>query len=134
MVRVTETAMSTRRKPDQRRCGSIPGTDTNPQTAPSYQIGDDERSDYNRTQSYEERLFNETNSESEKALGKLVSNQSTMSIVLWYGKVVETADGLTLNIWKRCGIWPPMRPVFLPKHHRKHTEAGSRTNAGCYAR
>ncbi len=75
--------------------GSIPGTDTNPQTAPSYQIGDDERSDYNRTQSYEERLFNETNSESEKALGKLVSNQSTMSIVLWYGKVVETADGLT---------------------------------------
>ena len=28
-------------------------------------------------------------------MGKLVSNQSTMSIVLWYGKVVETADGLT---------------------------------------
>lgn len=75
--------------------GDIPGTDTNPQTAPSYQFGENGTSDYNKVQSYEERLFNETNSETEKALGKLVSKQSTMSIVLWYGKVVETADGLT---------------------------------------
>lgn len=75
--------------------GSIPGTDTNPQTAPTYQFGENERSDYSKVQSYEERLFNERNSESEKALGKLIPNESTMSIVLWYGKVVETADGLT---------------------------------------
>ncbi|HOK42041.1 MAG TPA: flagellar M-ring protein FliF C-terminal domain-containing protein [Thermoclostridium caenicola] len=75
--------------------GSIPGTDTNPQTAPTYQFGENERSDYRKVQSYEERLFNETNSETEKALGKLIPNESTMSIVLWYGKVVETAEGLT---------------------------------------
>jgi len=75
--------------------GSIPGTDTNPQTAPTYQFGENGRSDYSKVQSYEERLFNEKNSESEKALGKLIPDESTMSIVLWYGKVVETADGLT---------------------------------------
>ena len=75
--------------------GEIPGTDSNPETVPSYQFGENENSNYSKVQSYEERLFNETNSETEKALGKLISNQSTMSIVLWYGKVVETADGLT---------------------------------------
>jgi flagellar M-ring protein FliF len=75
--------------------GDIPGTDNNPETMPAYQFGDSGRSNYSRVQSYEERLLNETNSETEKALGKLISGQSTMSIVLWYGKVVETADGLT---------------------------------------
>lgn len=75
--------------------GSIPGTDSNPETSPSYQIGENENSNYQKNQTYEERLFNETNSETEKALGKLMPDESTMSIVLWYGKVVENADGLT---------------------------------------
>jgi len=75
--------------------GDIPGTDNNPETVPTYQFGENGQSNYNKVQSYEERLFNETNSETEKALGKLVSSQSTMSIVLWYGRVVDTADGLT---------------------------------------
>jgi flagellar M-ring protein FliF len=43
----------------------------------------------------EDRLFNETNQETEKALGHLVSEKSTMSITLWYGKNVQTADGFT---------------------------------------
>lgn len=75
--------------------GDIPGTDTNPETSPTYQIGENGQSNYNKVQSYEERIFNEKNSETEKALGKLISSESTMSIVLWYGKVVQSADGLT---------------------------------------
>jgi flagellar M-ring protein FliF len=74
--------------------GDIPGTDTNPGTSPSYQSGDNTNSEYNKSQSVESRLFNETNSETEKALGKLISSQSSMSITLWYGKTVLTPDNL----------------------------------------
>lgn len=77
--------------------GSIPGTDTNPGTSPTYQYGENGQSNYSKVQTAEERLFNETNSETEKALGKLISSESTMSIVLWYGKTVQTADGLTAD-------------------------------------
>ena len=75
--------------------GSIPGTDTNPQTSPSYQTGTSGNSNYNKDQQTQSRLFNQTNSEAEKALGNLMSDQSTMSITLWYGKAVQTPDGLT---------------------------------------
>ena len=75
--------------------GSIPGTGTNPQTSPSYQTGSSSNSDYNKDQQTQSRLFNTTNSEAEKAIGNLVSDQSTMSITLWYGKTVQAPDGLT---------------------------------------
>jgi len=75
--------------------GDIPGTDTNPSSIPSYQTGENGTSQYNKEQLVEDRLFNETNQETEKALGHLVSEKSTMSITLWYGKNVQTADGFT---------------------------------------
>lgn len=75
--------------------GNAPGTDANPQTAPSYQIGGDTNSQYNKNHTIEERLYNETTEQSEKAVGKLVPDQSTMSISLWYGDRVLSDEGLT---------------------------------------
>lgn len=75
--------------------GAAPGTDANPQTAPSYQIGGDENSQYNKNHNVEERLFNQTNEEAEKSVGKLMPDQSTMSISLWYGSRIQSDEGLT---------------------------------------
>mgnify|MGYP000976891558 FL=1 len=75
--------------------GDIPGTDTNPQGTMTYQIGGDGNSQYNKNHTVREYLYNQTNEQKEKAVGNLISEQSTMSISLWYGKNIKTADGLT---------------------------------------
>ncbi len=75
--------------------GDIPGTDTNPQGTTSYQMGEDGNSEYDKNHNVEERLFNETNEQAEKAVGKLINEQSTMSISLWYGNRVQSPDGLS---------------------------------------
>jgi flagellar M-ring protein FliF len=74
--------------------GQPPGLDSNPGTA-SYQIGTSGESSYQKEQNLEERLFNEKEIESQKALGKLVPDETTATITLWYGHVVENADALT---------------------------------------
>ncbi|MGI6083823.1 MAG: flagellar M-ring protein FliF C-terminal domain-containing protein [Acetivibrionales bacterium] len=75
--------------------GDIPGTDTNPQGTISYQMDEDGNSRYNKSQAVREYLYNQTNEQSEKAVGKLISEQSTMSVSLWYGNRIQNADGLT---------------------------------------
>ena len=75
--------------------GQAPGTDTNPQTAPTYQFEDNNNSTYEKNHSVEERIYNQINEQSEKAVGKLIPEQSTMSISLWYGDRVKTNEGLT---------------------------------------
>lgn len=75
--------------------GDIPGTDTNPQGTMTYQAGEDGNSQYNKNHAVREYLYNQTNEQTEKAVGKLISDQSTMSISLWYGNRIQTADGLT---------------------------------------
>ena len=75
--------------------GAVPGTDTNPQTAPTYQMGDNNNTQYDKSHTIEENIFNQINEESEKAVGKLVNEQSTMSISLWYGKRIKSAESLT---------------------------------------
>lgn len=75
--------------------GDIPGTDTNPQGTTTYQMGEDGNSQYDKNHAVKEYLYNQTDEQSEKAVGKLVSEQSTMSISLWYGNKIQTADGLT---------------------------------------
>jgi len=74
--------------------GQPPGLDSNPGTA-SYQIGTSGESSYKKEQNLEERIFNEKEIESQKALGKLVPNETTATITLWYGHMVENADALT---------------------------------------
>ena len=75
--------------------GDIPGTDTNPQGTMTYQTGEEGNSSYNKNHAVREFLYNQTNEQKEKAVGNLIYEQSTMSISLWYGKHIETADGLT---------------------------------------
>ncbi|NLX63706.1 MAG: flagellar M-ring protein FliF [Clostridiaceae bacterium] len=75
--------------------GDIPGTDTNPQGTITYQIDGEGNSQYNKSHVVREYLYNQTNEQKEKAVGNLIYEQSTMSISLWYGKNVKTADGLT---------------------------------------
>ncbi len=75
--------------------GDIPGSDTNPQGTITYQIDEDGNSRYNKNQSVKDYLYNQTNEQAEKAVGKLINEQSTMSISLWYGNRIQKADGLT---------------------------------------
>jgi len=55
--------------------GAAPGIDSNPGTA-SYQMGTSGNSSYKKEQNLEERIFNEKEIESQKALGKLVPENS----------------------------------------------------------
>ncbi len=75
--------------------GDIPGTDTNPQGAPSYQWGEEGNGQYTKEHEVKENLYNQTNAEAEKAVGKLINEQSTMSLSLWYGNRIESDEGLT---------------------------------------
>lgn len=75
--------------------GDIPGTDTNPQGTVSYQIDENGNSQYDKNHAVREYLYNQTDEQSEKAVGKLISEQSTMSVSLWYGNRIQNADALT---------------------------------------
>jgi len=75
--------------------GDIPGTDTNPQGTITYQTDENGNSQYNKNHTVREYVYNQTNEQKEKAVGNLVYEQSTMSISLWYGKNIKTADALT---------------------------------------
>lgn len=76
-----------------------PGTDANPGTdlidSPTYQIGDQENSSYNKQHDIRNYSYNETLSESEKAVGVLIPERSTMAISLWYGKRVTQQEKLS---------------------------------------
>jgi len=76
------------------QAGEAPGLDSNPGTA-TYQVGSGGVSSYKKEHNIEERIFNEKQIESRKALGKLVPEETKASITLWYGHRVETADALT---------------------------------------
>lgn len=75
----------------------VPGTDTNPggANAPAYQIGSSDNGSYTKSQESRKYEYNETMTESEKATGKLIPDQSSMAISLWYGMKVKTDEGLT---------------------------------------
>lgn len=74
--------------------GQAPGLDSNPGVA-TYQVGTGGNSNYEKEHNIEERLFNEKEIESQKALGKLIPEETKATITLWYGHIVETADALT---------------------------------------
>lgn len=76
-----------------------PGMDANPGTdlvdAPTYQIGGQENSSYTRQHDIRNYAYNETISESEKAVGVLIPEKSTMAISLWYGRRVTDPEKLS---------------------------------------
>lgn len=75
----------------------VPGTDTNPGNAnsPSYQVGNGENSSYNKQHDIKNFGYNETLNDREKAVGKLIPDESSLAISLWYGKKVTSDTGLT---------------------------------------
>lgn len=77
--------------------GGVPGMETNPGEAnsPSYQIGENENSSYKEEHRIENFGYDETLREMEKATGKLIPEESSMAISLWYGKKVKDDNGLT---------------------------------------
>ncbi|HZK27317.1 MAG TPA: flagellar M-ring protein FliF C-terminal domain-containing protein [Thermoclostridium sp.] len=76
------------------QAGQVPGIDANPGTA-TYQMGSTGVTSSTREQSLEERIFNERQIQSSKALGDLIAEDTKASITLWYGHRVENADTLT---------------------------------------
>lgn len=76
------------------QAGAAPGLDSNPGTA-SYQVGEGGNSNYEKEHNLEERIFNEKETESSKAPGKLVPAETKATVTLWYGHMVENADALT---------------------------------------
>ncbi|HHW30446.1 MAG TPA: flagellar M-ring protein FliF [Clostridiaceae bacterium] len=76
-----------------------PGIDANPGTdlvdTPTYQIGEQENSSYSKQHDIRNYAYNETISETEKAVGVLIPEKSTMAISLWYGKRVTDQNKLS---------------------------------------
>jgi flagellar M-ring protein FliF len=73
----------------------VPGMETNPGEAPTYQIGEEGNSEYSEKSSIENYAYDETLRETEKAAGKLIPQESSMAISLWYGKKAVDDSGLT---------------------------------------
>jgi len=66
--------------------GAEPGVGSNPGTVPSYQTGGDENSSYNKTELKEHYEWNITNTSLQKAIGQINKEDSTATLVIWYGK------------------------------------------------
>ena len=73
--------------------GGVPGMETNPGEAPTYQIGEEGNSEYSEKSSIENYAYDETLRETEKAAGKLIPQESSMAISLWYGKKAADDSG-----------------------------------------
>lgn len=69
----------------------VPGTNTNPGTtnSPSYQIGINNNQNYTNKEEKKNFEYDQTVSDREKATGKMVPDESSMAISLWYGNKVK---------------------------------------------
>lgn len=65
-----------------------PGTDTNPDNGniPQYQVGESNNSSYDKSNKNISYDYNRTNTVTEKAVGTLVPEKSTMAVAIWYGR------------------------------------------------
>lgn len=76
---------------------SEPGVGTNPGTtgAPSYPAGSNDNGNYKKTDDIENYDYTRSTTESEKALGDLMSDRSSMTVTLWYGKRVTDENKIS---------------------------------------
>ncbi|MCX7710683.1 MAG: flagellar basal-body MS-ring/collar protein FliF [Clostridia bacterium] len=74
-----------------------PGTDSNPgnTNSPSYQMGNNPNSSYNKQTSKVNNEFNETQTSAEKALGAMDAEKSSMTVSLLYGTRVTDDTKIT---------------------------------------
>lgn len=77
--------------------GGAPGTDTNPgnTNSPSYQIGTNTDSTYDKQSSKTNYDYNETQTDAEKALGAMDTERSSMTVSLLYGTRVTDDTKIT---------------------------------------
>lgn len=87
---------ATKEKLENGSTNGVPGTDTNPGTpnSPTYQTGTDGNSNYNKTHDVKNYEYNQVLKDTEKALGKMLPDQSSLAISLWYGRKVANDSGL----------------------------------------
>ena len=69
----------------------VPGTDTNPGTTntPSYQTGTSGDQNYTNKEEKKNFEYDQKVTDSEKATGKMIPDESSMAISLWYGNKVK---------------------------------------------
>ena len=74
-----------------------PGIESNPgnENSPSYQLKGEENSNYKKQHSINNYAYDETMKELEKATGMFVPEKSSMTIALWYGKMVSDDSKLS---------------------------------------
>ena len=68
--------------------GGEPGQETNPGTTTSYPTGSGESSDYSNKTAKTNYAYDETIKDQEKATGKMLSQESSLAVSLWFGKEV----------------------------------------------
>lgn len=87
----------TKEKLENGSVNGVPGTDTNPgdTNSPSYPVGGDSNSNYSKTSEKINYGYNETLKDHEKATGKMIPEESSMAISLWYGNKVKDESKLT---------------------------------------
>ncbi len=79
------------------------GIDSNPGT-PSYQTGQDSNSDYNKSDKTANYEYTRYIKQSEKAVGKMLMDESTMTIALWYGNRIKDATALDENFLNQVKV------------------------------
>lgn len=77
--------------------GEAPGMDSNPGTGqvPGYPIDGGNNSSYNKNSEIINRIFTETMTAQEKAIGTVNFDESSMTVALWYGDRVPDDSRLT---------------------------------------
>jgi len=114
--------------------GAEPGMGTNPgNTVPSYPAGTNGNSTYKKKDITENYDYTRTSTESEKALGELVPDKSSMTVLLWYGRRVvddnklsqQFIDQLKADVSKATGI--PVANISVSKYRLAPTEVVKET-------
>jgi flagellar M-ring protein FliF len=95
-----EAIVSEERNKEQLENGSsaqAPGMDTNPGTGqiPGYPLDGGNNSSYNKNSEIINRIFTETLTAQEKAIGTINFEESSMTVALWYGDRVPDDSRLT---------------------------------------
>jgi len=77
--------------------GGEPGLGTNPggANAPTYQMGDEGASEYSNVHEEINYGYDEMLSEHEKATGKMIPEESGLTLTFWYGRRVNDDSGLS---------------------------------------
>ncbi|HOJ79636.1 MAG TPA: flagellar basal-body MS-ring/collar protein FliF [Clostridiales bacterium] len=115
--------------------GGEPGLDSNPGGVTTYQIGEEGASEYSNRQEDINYGYDEVLSETEKAAGKMIPEESGLALSLWYGQKVtddsrlsdEFISELRTALSTATGI--PARNISISKFKLAPLETVEKTTA-----